>query len=85
MQQYGKIGVLVNFVTQKLKSKHLTLSVFVETRACGPHGPEFSIGSLEFIIEPLFTLIIHVLPHLFYHLNELVTHALRPNMFILEN
>ena len=26
--QFGKIGVLVNFVTQKLKSKHLAQSVF---------------------------------------------------------
>ena len=26
--QFGKIGVLVNFITQKLKSKHLAISVF---------------------------------------------------------
>ena len=26
--QFGKIGVLVNFFTQKLKSKHLALSIF---------------------------------------------------------
>ena len=26
--QFGKVGVLVNFITQKLKSKHLAISVF---------------------------------------------------------